>query len=115
MFSFVLYYVRVLNFENIFLPAGATDFSVLQRVYTGPASSQPSIQWVLGALSPAVKRPGRETGHSYTTSAKIKNGRGVPLLPNMSYWRGVTNYAQSSLPFIFMSTLARLATCYLRV
>jgi hypothetical protein len=35
--------------------------------------TQPPIQWVLGALSPVVKRPGREADHSPPTSAEVKN------------------------------------------
>jgi hypothetical protein len=41
---------------------------------SGPAlgPTQPPIQWVSGALSPQVNRPGREANHSPPTSAKIK-------------------------------------------
>jgi hypothetical protein len=35
-------------------------------------STQPPIQWVLGALSPGVKRQGREADHSPSASAKVK-------------------------------------------
>jgi hypothetical protein len=35
--------------------------------------TQPSIQWVPGALSLGVKRPGREADHSPPSSAKVKN------------------------------------------
>jgi hypothetical protein len=35
-------------------------------------STQPPIQRVLGALSPGVKRPGRQADHSPPTSAKVK-------------------------------------------
>jgi hypothetical protein len=35
-------------------------------------STQPPIQWVPGALSPGVKRPGREADHSPPTSAEVK-------------------------------------------
>jgi hypothetical protein len=34
---------------------------------------QPPIQWVPGALSPGVKRQGREGEHSPPTSAEVKN------------------------------------------
>jgi hypothetical protein len=36
------------------------------------ASTQPPIRWVLGALSPGVKRPGREADHSLPASADVK-------------------------------------------
>jgi hypothetical protein len=35
-------------------------------------STQPPIQWVSGAVSPAVKRPGREANHSPLASAEVK-------------------------------------------
>jgi hypothetical protein len=34
-------------------------------------STQPPIQWVPGALSAGVKRPGREVDHSPPTSAEV--------------------------------------------
>jgi hypothetical protein len=34
--------------------------------------TQPPIQWVLGALSPGVKRLGREADHSSLASAEVK-------------------------------------------
>jgi len=37
--------------------------------FTQPAS----IQWILGVLSPDVKRPERETDHSASSSAEVKN------------------------------------------
>jgi hypothetical protein len=38
-------------------------------------STQPPIQWVPGALSPGVKRPGCDAGHSPPTSAEVKKIR----------------------------------------
>jgi len=35
--------------------------------------TQPHIQWVPGALSLGVKRPGREAGRSPPSSAEVKN------------------------------------------
>jgi hypothetical protein len=46
-------------------------FPTLFRPVLGP--TQPPIQWVPGALPPAVKRPGREADHSPPTSAEVKN------------------------------------------
>jgi hypothetical protein len=45
-------------------------FSALSRPVLGP--TQPSIQWVLGALFPGVKRQGREADRSPPTSAEVK-------------------------------------------
>jgi hypothetical protein len=46
------------------------------------------IQWVPGALSPGVRRPGREADHSLPSNAEVKNGRGLHPLPHTSLWRG---------------------------
>jgi hypothetical protein len=45
-------------------------FSTSSRPALG--SIQPPIQWVLGALSPRAKRPGREADHSHPASAEVK-------------------------------------------
>jgi hypothetical protein len=45
--------------------------STSSRPALGP--TQPHIQLVPGALSPGVKRPGREADHSPPTSAEVKN------------------------------------------
>jgi hypothetical protein len=36
------------------------------------SSTQPPIQWVLGAFSPGVKQPGCEVDHSPPTNAEVK-------------------------------------------
>jgi hypothetical protein len=52
------------------VPVGSRIFSTLSRPALEP--TQPSIQWVLGALSLGVKRPGHEADHSPPTSAEVK-------------------------------------------
>jgi hypothetical protein len=49
---------------------------------------RPPVQWVRGALTPGVKRPGREANHSPPSSTEVKNGGVTPPLPNMSSRRG---------------------------
>jgi hypothetical protein len=44
-------------------------YSAASRLALGP--SQSPIQWALGALSPGVKRPGREADHSPPYSAEV--------------------------------------------
>jgi hypothetical protein len=44
-------------------------FSTLSRLALGP--TQP-IYWIPGAVSPGVKRPGREADPSLATSAEVK-------------------------------------------
>jgi hypothetical protein len=48
------------------VPGGSRIFSTSSRPVLG--STQPTIQWVPGAPSPWVKRPGREPDHSSTAS-----------------------------------------------
>jgi hypothetical protein len=45
-------------------------FTTVPRTALGPI--QPPIQWVPGALSLGVKRPGREADHSPPSSAEVK-------------------------------------------
>jgi hypothetical protein len=54
-------------------------FSITIRLALG--LTQPSSQWVPGALSPGVKRPGRYADHSPPSSAEVKNGGTIPPLP----------------------------------
>jgi hypothetical protein len=46
-------------------------FAAASRPALGP--TQPPIRRVPGALTPAVKRPGREVEHSPPSSAEVKN------------------------------------------
>jgi hypothetical protein len=46
--------------------------------------SQPPIQSVPGAISPGVRRKGREADHSPPTSVEVKNGGTIPSLPHSS-------------------------------
>jgi hypothetical protein len=41
----------------------------------------PPMQWVPGTLSPWVKRPRCEAGHSPPSGAQVKNGVAIPPLP----------------------------------
>jgi hypothetical protein len=44
----------------------------------------PHVQWVLEAISPGLKRPGREADHSPPSSAEVKNGGVILPLPHTS-------------------------------
>jgi hypothetical protein len=50
--------------------------------------TQSSMQWVPEALSPEVKRSGREANHAPPRIAEVKNCGVIPPLPQMSPWRG---------------------------
>jgi len=68
-------------------PLGIFLFTTASRIALRP--TQPPIQWVPGALSLRVKRPGRETDHSPPSSAEVKEC--VQLYvhsPNTPSWRG---------------------------
>jgi hypothetical protein len=61
--------------SRVRLPAGRGVgiflFTTVSRMALGP--TQPRIQWIRGALSLGVKRPGREADHSPPSSAEVKN------------------------------------------
>jgi 5-methylcytosine-specific restriction endonuclease McrA len=62
-------------------------FTTSSRTALGP--TQPPIQWVPGALSLGVKRPGREADHSPPSSAEVKECVELYLhSPNTPSWRG---------------------------
>jgi hypothetical protein len=65
---------------------GKRLFSITSRPVLGP--TQPPIQWILGAVSPRVKRPRREAGAIPPTSAEVKNGKAISPLPYASSWGG---------------------------
>jgi hypothetical protein len=53
-------------------PGGGKNFHFSMSPRPALGFTQPPIEWELGALSPGVKRPGREADHSPTTSAEVK-------------------------------------------
>jgi hypothetical protein len=59
--------------SGVRFPAAAGNFSLYHCFQNGSGSTQPYIQWVPGALSLGVKRPGREADHSPPSSAESKN------------------------------------------
>jgi hypothetical protein len=66
------------------IPAGARFFSLLHSVQIGSGATPSPTQWVPGALSAGVKRPGRGADHSLPPSAEVNNGGAIPPLPNVS-------------------------------
>jgi hypothetical protein len=61
--------------------------------------TQPPIQWVTGALSLGVRRPGREAYHSPPSSAEVKNGWSCTSTPPIRHGV-VLNEAQGQLYFL---------------
>jgi hypothetical protein len=79
-------------------------FTTASRTVLGP--TQPLIQWVAGALSPGIKRPGREADHSPPSSAEAKDWVELYLhSPNTPSWRGVRLKKVQGRPFIFPFTI----------
>jgi hypothetical protein len=67
--------------SSVSIVSGRPGFDPQQRQRLFPLTSasrpalgptQPPIQWVEGALSPGVKRPGRDADHSPPSSAEVK-------------------------------------------
>jgi hypothetical protein len=59
--------------------------------------TQPPIQWVPGALSLEIKRPGRETDHSPPSGAKVKECVELYLHSPIRLHGVVLAYAQEQL------------------
>jgi hypothetical protein len=67
----------------------------MSRTVLGP--TQPPIQWVLGSLSPGVKRPRHEADHSPSTSAGVKNAWSYTSTPPICLHGMVLSEAQGQL------------------
>jgi hypothetical protein len=71
--------------EVVPVPVGSRIFtSVSARQALGP--TQLSIQWVSGARSPRLMRPGLEADHSFPTSAEVKKTWIYTPIPHTSSW-----------------------------
>jgi hypothetical protein len=77
--------IGVLGFDS-WQGLGIFLFTTASRTALGP--TQPPIQWVLGALSPGIKRPGREADHSPPSSAEVKECVELYLHPSTPSWHG---------------------------
>jgi len=63
------------------------NVSTVTASTTALGPTQPPIQWVPGAISLQVERPGREADHSPPSSAEIKDYVGLYLhFPNTPAW-----------------------------
>jgi hypothetical protein len=74
--------------KMIIIIVTAVETSDLRFVYSSQRPDRlwglPSLlfQWLPGALSVRVERPGRETGHSPPSNAEVKKSGDIPLLPS---------------------------------
>jgi hypothetical protein len=71
----------------ISIPGGGGQGTFLFATTFRPAlgRTQPPNQWVLGALSLGVKRPGREADRSPPSSAKVKNAWSYKSIPQYAF------------------------------
>jgi hypothetical protein len=85
------------------LRAGRPDFNSRQRkgifLFATASTSaqgptQPPIHWVPEALSPGVKRPGREADNSPLSSADVKNAWGYDSLPHTRVYPKVSGLSR---------------------
>jgi hypothetical protein len=74
-------------------------FTTASRPALGP--TQPPIQWVPGALSLEVKRPGREADHSPPTSAEVKNAWSYTSTPKYAFMAWCSVEAQGQ-PYLYL-------------
>jgi hypothetical protein len=65
-------------------PAGERHHcrSIMCKLALQPTKSP--LQWLSGALSPGIKRPGGAADHSPPSNDEIKNGGSIPPLPHTS-------------------------------
>jgi len=77
-------------------------------------TTQPSIQWVPGALSLGVKWPGREADHTPQSSAEVKNAWSYTSTPQYVFmaWYPVTKSTGTTLPCNLYIYLRKLYTGY---
>jgi hypothetical protein len=77
------------------------EINIKANTALGP--TQPPIQWVPGALSPWVKRPKREAGHSPPSSAEVKECMELYLhSSNTPSWRGAYLSTGTTLPLLYL-------------
>jgi hypothetical protein len=83
--------------SRVRFPAGTGIFlfTIAFRTALGPTKSP--IQWVPGALSLGVKRPGCEADHSPPSSAEVKNAWSYTSTPTVRLHGVVLSPAQGQL------------------
>jgi hypothetical protein len=81
--KFLDYLIHVNLLNDSWRGPGIFFFSTASR--TALAPTQPPIQWVRGALSLGVKRPGREADHSPPSSAEVRNAWNYTFTPQYAF------------------------------
>jgi hypothetical protein len=89
-------------------PAGAGNFSLHHRVQNGSGPNQTPIQWVPGAISLGVKRPGREAHHALPSNAELNNAWRYTSTPHYVFMAWcLVNHRDSFTFFTFPLTRTR--------
>jgi hypothetical protein len=82
---------------------GAGNSSLHHRVQNGSGIHPSPIQWVPGALSLGVKRPGREADHLPPSSAEVKGRVELHLhSPNTPSWHGAQLKHRDKFTFTYL-------------
>jgi hypothetical protein len=85
-------------------------FTTASKTALGP--TQPPIQWVPGALSLGIERPGREADHSPPSSAEVKEWVELYLHSyNTPSWRGAQLKHRDNFTFTFCRQEICLIKC----
>jgi hypothetical protein len=79
---------------------GIFVLTTLSRTALGP--TQPPIQWVRGALSLGVKRPGHEADHSHPSGAAVKNSWNYTSTPQYVFVAWCLVKHRDNFTFTFM-------------
>jgi hypothetical protein len=91
--------------SRVRFPAGAGYFLFATASETALGPTQPPIQWVPGALSLHVKRPGREADYSPPSSAEVKNAWSYTSIPHYVFMSSCLVKHRDMFTFNFTFTI----------
>jgi hypothetical protein len=91
---------KLLDTPSYSTELGIFLFTTDPRPVLGP--TQPPIQWVSGALSLGVKRPGRKADYSAASSSEVKNAWSYTSTPQYTImaWCSVKKSTGTTLPLL---------------
>jgi hypothetical protein len=98
------------------VPLGANVLSFPRRSRQVLGPTQPPVQWIAGALSPGVNRPGREADHS-TPTPRSRICESIHPLPHTCNLHGVAfNYLSTGttlplIPYSFVNLCNPIIKC----
>jgi hypothetical protein len=93
--------IGVLGFDS---RRGLGTFLLTTASRTALGPTQPPVQWVPGALSLGIKRPGREADHSPPSSAEVKEWVDLYLHPQYAFLAWCLVKAQGQL-YLYITAL----------